>query len=826
MSKSNTFSLQINGRRADFAADPEMPLLWALRDRLDLKGTKYGCGTGYCGACLVLIDGEPNHACMVPLNRVGKREIMTIEGLAEQAGHGLINTWVTERVPQCGYCQPAQIVAAQALLDKAARPTKEATAEALDDVLCRCGTYQRIRTAISAIAAGGSPNVPESATLSGEIAVAEPQGFVINEWVSITPDNNAVLVINHSEMGQGALNAVATLIAEELEVELTQVRVTTAPVGGTYANPSFGTQLTGGSSTVRGEWERLRLAGASAREKLIAAAMDVWQVARAECHAQSGMVVHGPTSRQLSYSELAEAAAAVAEPENIALKAPGDFRLIGRPAPRADFLPMTKGTAKYGMDIVVPNMVVAIVSRPPALDAKLERYDAEAALAVLGVADVVEIDSGVAVVGEDFWSASQGHAVLETRWTQERWKDLNTEDVYAELDEALDTDGRLSRERGTAVQALSHAEHVIDVRYRTPYLAHCTIEPPNCIADVRPDGCDVWVGTQDQTETQKEAARVAGLPLDKVNVHTIFLGGGFGRRLETDFVVETVELSAKLGQPVQVVWTREDDLQHDKFRPAHSVALKAALDEKDMPVVWWQRIAGPPVALGMNDMPYSIAHFREEKVKTRSPLPIGAWRGVGAVQNAFAVESFIDELAHEADADPLDYRLALLEHSPRHRAVLEAVAGMADWRGEMKRGRGRGIAVYEGFGSWTAQVAEVSCTQGGAIRVHRIACAIDCGQALNPDTIRAQIEGGIALGLSAALKEEVEIAGGRVTKTSLADYSILKFSEMPEVEVQIIANGEPPGGVGEPPVPLVAPAVANAVFAATGRRLRSLPLRL
>ena len=818
--------LNVNGARVDLEVDPETPLLWVLRDSLGLKGTKYGCGTGYCGACLVLIDGEPNHACMVPVKRAGQRAVTTIEGLSEQTDLGLIDTWVAERVPQCGYCQPAQVVAAHALLNKHPKPTKEATAEAMDDVLCRCGTYQRIRTAISAVAAGRIRQAQEPAAFSGEVVMAESRGTVINEWVCIEPDNSAVLTINHSEMGQGALNAVATLIAEELEVELNQVRVATAPADSKYENPTFGTQLTGGSTTVRGEWERLRLAGATAREKLIGAAIAVWGVARGECHAEGGSVVHGPTGRSLRYSELAESAAGGAEPDNVELKAPSEFRLIGRSSPRADFAPMVRGVAKYGMDVVLPGMVVAVVSRAPAIGAELTGFDAQSALAVRGVIDVVEIESGVAVVAQDFWSASQGCAALETQWTQERWRNLDTEEIYASLDAKLDTIGQLARRRGAAVQTLWHAERVVEARYRTPYLAHCTIEPPNCTADVRADGCDLWVGTQDQTESQKAAARVAGLPVDKVNVHTIFLGGGFGRRLETDFVVEAVELSTKLGRPVQVVWTREDDLQHDKFRPAHTVALKAALDKKGMPIVWWQRIAGPPVALGMNDVPYDIPHFREEKVKTRSPLPVGAWRGVGAVQNAFAVESFIDELAHEAGRDPLDYRLELLEHSPRHRAVLEAVAEMTDWRGPVQQGRGRGIAVYEGFGSWTAQVAEVSCTKTGVVRVHRIACAIDCGQALNPDTIGAQIEGGIALGLSAALKEEVEIAAGRVTKTSLSDYSILRFSEMPEVDVRIIANGEPPGGVGEPPVPLVAPAVANAIFAATGTRLRTMPLRL
>jgi isoquinoline 1-oxidoreductase beta subunit len=820
------FSLRVNGDRMRADADPEMPLLWFLRDRLDLKGTKYGCGTGLCGACLVLIDGEPNHACMVPLKRVGERAVTTIEGLSQAASHPLIDAWIDGRVPQCGYCQPAQIVAAEALLADGGKPTKQAAAEAMDGVLCRCGTYQRIRTAIAGAAAGRRSQRSETSLHSGEIVLTEPQGVILSDWVSIEPDNSVVLMINHSEMGQGALNAVATLIAEELEVDLAQVHGATAPADRKYINPSFGTQLTGGSSTVRGEWERLRLAGASAREKLLAAAAAVWQVARSECRAEHGSVVHTSTGRTFAYSDLAERAAQLPTPKNVKLKAPSEFRLIGRSAPRADFAPMARGSAKYGMDIVVPDMVVAVVSRAPMIGAQLAEFDARRSKEIPGVIDAVEIESGVAVVARDFWAASQGHGVLETRWTQKRWQHLDTAEIYATLEASLDTRGSLTRRRGGAVGVLRKAKRVIEARYRTPYLAHCTIEPPNCVADVRAEGCEIWVGTEDQTETQKVAARLTGLPREKVHVHTTFLGGGFGRRLETDFVAEAVELSAKLQRPVQVVWTREDDLQHDRFRPAHAALLRASLDRKGRPTAWWQRIAGPPVALGMSDVPYAVPNFREEKVTTRSPLPVGAWRGVGAVQNAFAIESFIDELAHCAEADPLDYRLSLLGDSPRHCAVLEAAAEMIGWTAAAKRGRGRGIAVFRAFGSWTAQAAEVSCTAAGGIRVHRIACAIDCGQAVNPDTVRAQIEGGIALGLSAALKEEIEVIDGRVKQMTLADYPILCYSEMPEIEVRIIANGESPGGVGEPPVPLVAPAVANAVFAATGKRLRSLPFRL
>jgi len=817
-------SLRVNGERVRADADPDMPLLWFLRDRLDLKGTKYGCGTGYCGACVVLIDGEPNHACMVPLHRVGARAVTTIEGLAGDGAQRVIDAWLAERVPQCGYCQPAQIVAAAAVLKDGDRATEAAINAAMDDVLCRCGTYQRIRRAIAAVASGRSVR-PEPSTLTGELVLAEAEGIALNDWVSIEPDGSAVLMINHSEMGQGAINAIATLIAEELEVGLDQVRVANAPAASQYENPTFGTQLTGGSSTVSGEWERLRRAGASAREALIAAAMKTWAAARGDCRAEHGVVVHAPTGRTLSYGDLADEAARIGPPGEIVLKVPSEFRLIGRASPRADFMPMAKGTAKYGIDVTVPNMLVASVARSPLIGGQLESFDASAACTVPGVVDAIEIESGVAVVAQDFWSASRGRDKLRTQWAPAGSRVLDTAAIYADLEAALDKSGKITQQRGDALRALERAERTVESRYRTPYLAHLTIEPPNCIADVRSDRCDLWVGTQDQSETQKTAARLTGLSLSQVHVHTTFLGGGFGRRLETDFVAEAVELSMQLARPVQVIWTREDDLQNDKFRPAHCVALAADLNEKGMPTAWTQRIAGPPVALGNCDMPYAIANFREEKITTRSPLAVGAWRGVGAVQNAFAIESFIDELAHVAGADPLEYRLALLDHSPRHRGVLEAVAEMIGWRDALPAGRGRGVAVYRSFGSWTAQAAEVSFAEGD-IRVRRIVCAIDCGQALNPDTIRAQIEGGIALGLSAALKEEIEVVDGRVKQTTLVDYPILRYSEMPQVDVRIIANGEPPGGVGEPPVPPVAPALANAVFAVTGQRLRHLPLRL
>lgn len=401
---------------------------------------------------------------------------------------------------------------------------------------------------------------------------------------------------------------------------------------------------------------------------------------------------------------------------------------------------------------------------------------------------------------------------------------LGTEAIYRGLEDALQQAGAVARRRGDPERELSRARTIITARYRTAYLAHCTPEPMNCIADVRAGACDVWVGTQNQTETQAMAAALTGLPKRKVNVHTTFLGGGLGRRLATDFVAEAVRLSMHFGRPVQVLWTRSDDLQHDRFRPAHAVALRAALDGAGMPSVWWQRLAGPRSALQMNDVLYTVGNLCEEHVEVDSVLPIGAWRGVGATQNAFVVESFIDELAHAAGRDPFEYRLALLENA-HHANVLQKAADAVNWHGPAPSGWHRGIALYESFGSCVAQVAEVS-TDGSKVRVHRFVCVIDCGQPVNPDGIRAQLEGSVALGLSAALKEEVRVEGGRVVQTGFADYPILTFSEMPVVEVHIVGSSEAPGGLGEPGVPVVAPALGNAIFAATGRRLRTLPLRL
>jgi isoquinoline 1-oxidoreductase beta subunit len=794
-----------------------------LRDALGLKGTKYGCGVGMCGACLVLLDGEPNHACMVPLHKVEGRRVTTIEGLP--ADHPAVQAWIAEQTPQCGYCQPAQVLAAAALLEKAAHPSDAEIDAALSGVLCRCGTYQRIRRAVHA-AAQTSAGCAAPLHLP-ELLDAFPgdAGVALNEWIWINRDNVVTLMINHSEMGQGALTGLATLFAEELDVALEQVRAVFAPVAACYENGLWGGQFTGGSSSIRGEWTRLREVAAKTRARLVAAAAERWDVKAQDCRTECGSVVYPQTGRRLAYGDLAEAAARLAPPRRTVRKKASEFRLIGHAHPRLDIPAMTLGRTRYGIDLALPGMLVAAVVRCPVAGGRVRRFDAGAALAVSGVRRVLPIASGIAVVAEDFWSALRGREALKVDWALGRNVRLDGAKIERGLLAALKRDGALIERRGDAKRTLGRAARVIEAVYQTPYLAHATIEPMNCVAQVREDGCEVWVGTQDQGGTRAVAAAISGVPEERVRVYSQFLGGGFGRRLQTDFVAEAVELSRELGVPVQVIWTRADDLQHDFYRPAQAARLHACLDRRGLPAAWFMRLAGAELALEGIDMPYAVAHLREEHVEVASVLPTGPWRSVGASNNAFVIESFIDELAHMAKRDPGQYRLDLLDGAPRHRACIKLALAKAGWGSPLGKGRGRGAAVYRSYDSVVAQVAEID-TAGGAIRVERVVCAIDCGLAVAPDAVRAQLEGSIAFGLSAALHEEIRIQEGCVQQASFQDYPLLTLEEMPQVEVHIVPSQQPPGGVGEPGVPVIAPAVANAVYAATGQRLRRQPLRL
>jgi isoquinoline 1-oxidoreductase beta subunit len=688
-------------------------------------------------------------------------------------------------------------------------------------------TSRRTFLKLSAVAGGGllvGFRLPAHARDGGSYALGGAR-FSPNSWIHLAPDDSVTLMFASSEMGQGSMTAIPMLLAEELEADWAKVKVAPAPVHPDFNNPISGRQQTGGSTAVRGYWQILREVGAATRELLIAAAAKTWGVAAGECQARNSEVIHGASGRRLRYGALLERAAKLTPPPNARLKDPKDFRLIGKSQARLDAPAKVNGSAVFGHDVRVPGMLTAVVARCPVFDGKAKGYDGAAARKVPGVRHIVEIGSGVAVVADNFWAAQRGRAGLAVRWDYGSRADLDSAKIEAQLRAALARPGKVNRDAGDADKALAAGGRVIEALYETPYVAHACMEPMNCTACVRKDRCDVWVPTQAQTAAQATAAEVSGLPKSAVHIHTTYLGGGFGRRLQQDFVTEAVELSKALGVPVQVMWTREDDMQHDFYRPANAVRLRAVLDERGLPRAWWQRLAGPSRALGGVDVPYAIANLRIEQVEEDPGVPTGAWRSVGASQNAFPVECFIDELAHAAGQDPLAFRVKLLASAPRHRAALELAAQKAGWGGRLPAGHGRGLAVYHSFAGWVAHVAEVSVVKG-AIRVHRVVSAVDCGIAVNPDGVRAQTESSIALGLSAALKGPITLKAGRVAQGNFNDYPLLRIDEMPRVEVHLVPSREPPGGVGEPGLPPIAPAVANAVFAATGQRLRRMPLRL
>jgi isoquinoline 1-oxidoreductase beta subunit len=703
--------------------------------------------------------------------------------------------------------------------------------------------------------------------LGPRLARADAAGgaFAPNAWLRIERDGTVTVQVGSSEMGQGVMTAIPMMLAEELDADWSKVRSVAAPADKAFTNPRIGSQLTGGSTAVRGYWEIARKAGATARDLLVSAAAQDWGVKPESCRTENGAVIHKGDGRRLAYGELADKAARLPVPEAVLLKEPDEFRLIGRPLPRLDTPAKVDGSAVFGMDVRVPGMPIAVVARCPVFGGKLRRFDATAAKRIKGVHEVIAISRGVAVVADDFWSARRGRDALELEWDEGPGAKLTSAAIRKEFENMLDN-GASVRSDGDVDDALTRAPRKLSAVYEVPYLAHACMEPMNATAHVRADGCDIWVGTQAQTFAQRTAALITGLSSEQVKIHTMFLGGGFGRRSEQDFVIEAVELSKATGKPVKVVWTREDDMQHDAYRPATYNALEAALDQDGRPVAWRHRIAGssimarampqfaPAVAPewlpkgvrkaaatvagivaefrldntsveGAKNLPYDIPNLEVRYAMVNTTVPVGFWRSVGSSQNAFITECFLDELARAAGQDPYRYRRRLLAKHPRHRNVLDLAARMAQWDKPAPAGRHRGIAVAESFGSYCAQVAEVSIERG-RVRVHRVVCAIDCGMYVNPSIIAAQMESGIVYGLTAALKGEITIDKGRVVQGNFNDYPLLTIGEMPEIEVHIVKNAEPPGGVGEPGTPPIAPAVANAVFAATGRPVRRLPIRL
>ena len=675
-------------------------------------------------------------------------------------------------------------------------------------------------------------------------AKVAPPVFAPNAFIRIGTDGRVTLIMSQVEMGQGTYTSMPMLLAEELEVGLDQVRLEHAPPDDKlYANPLFGDQETGASASVRAFYEPLRRAGAAARTMLVAAAAATWNVDPSSCQAQKGVVTHSPTGRALTYGALAGKAAKLPVPKQVALKDPKDFKLIGTPAKRLDTPAKVNGTAQYGIDVRLPGMKIATVAASPVRGGKVVSVDDSRAKVIKGVRQIVRLDDLVAVVADHMWAAKQGLAALDIRWDDGPNATVSTADVVEGLAAATQTPGVIARKEGDAALAIANAPTKMEAVYQVPFLAHAAMEPINCTVHVRPDRCEVWTGSQVLSRAQATAAKVAGLPLEKVVVHNHYLGGGFGRRLEHDYVTQAVRIAKRVDGPVKVIWTREEDIRHDVFRPYYYDRVAAGVDARGQPIAWTHRLAGPAIVArylpaGFRDgidpdaldgavhLVYDIPAIQVEFVRHEEPVVnTGFWRGVGVTHNTFVIESFMDELAAAAKQDPVAYRRALLAKSPRARAVLDLAAQAAGWGQPLPAGRGRGVSLlYSGWGSYLAQVAEVDVSKSGEVRVHRVVCAVDCGTVVNPDTVKAQIEGGIVFGISGALWGEVTLKNGRVQQSNFNDVRVLRINETPAIEVHLVRNGEGPGGIGEPGTAVTAPAVANAVFAATGKRIRTLPL--
>jgi len=707
---------------------------------------------------------------------------------------------------------------------------------------------------VGAAAGGGlliSLYLPEFATAGTDAGLSQPgiaalpegelSTFAPNAFLRIGADDRVTLIIGQSEMGQGILTSLPMLLAEELEVDFSTVHFEQGPADKAFFNPNFGGQITGGSASVKTFYQPLRKAGATAREMLIEAAAQTWNVPAKDCKAERGSVIHVASGKRLRYGELVEKAAKLTPPENAPLKDPKDFKLIGKATHRLDTSGKVNGSAVFGIDVKVPGMLTATVLRCPVFGGKVASFDDSKAKAVSGVRRIVQIDSGVAVVADSFWAAKKGREALEVKWDEGPRANQTSEDITRMFAAAVEKPGAVARKEGDVAAAFAKAAKKIEAVYEVPYLAHATMEPMNCTADVRADSCEVWGGIQAQTWSQGAAAKFAGLPPEKVNIHTTMLGGGFGRRAESDFVIEAVQISKAMGAPVKVIWTREDDMQHDFYRPGAYHKFAAALDDKGNIIAWLHRttsssiyaahgFGNPPVdgaaVEGAKELPYAIPNLQVEWARQEPGIPVGFWRSVGHSHTAFVTECFLDELAAAGGKDPYELRRALLDKEPRHKRVLELAANKGDWGKPLPKGQARGIAVAESFGSFVAQVAEVTVGKDGNVRVNRVVCAIDCGPFVNPDTIEAQMQSCVVYGLTAALKGDITIERGRVKQRNFHDYPMLRMNEMPRVEVYIVPSTDKMGGVGEPGTPPVAPAVANAIFAATGKRVRKLPIGL
>ncbi|MET0274261.1 MAG: xanthine dehydrogenase family protein molybdopterin-binding subunit [Phenylobacterium sp.] len=665
-------------------------------------------------------------------------------------------------------------------------------------------------------------------------------GFAPNAFIRIEPTGRVVLTMPQVEMGQGTYTSLSMILAEELDADWAQVAVEHAPPDEAhYANPAFGVQATGNSNSVRAFWTPLRKAGAATRAMLVQAAAAGWGVDSTTLRTEAGQVIDDANNRRIAYGALTGRAAGQTPPADPPLKDPKAFRLIGKPLKRLDTPTKVDGAVKFGIDAMPPGVKFATFAHSPVFGGKVAKVDDAQALLVPGVRQVVVLDDLVAVVGDHMWAAQQGLRALNITWNEGANAGVTTAQVRERLVAASTRQGVVAKTVGDVAKSLS--QDAIEVTYDVPFLAHAPMEPMNCTAHVTASSCEVWTGIQVMARAQKTAAEVTGLPLDKVIVHNHVLGGGFGRRLEHDAVTKAVRIAQHVDGPVKVVWSREEDIQHDVYRPAWHDRLSARLDG-DRIVGWKHVITGSSVLArwlpaafvdgkdfdavdSAADMPYDIPNFEVSHVREEPPgVPTGFWRGVGPAHNVFVIESFIDELAHKAGKDPVDFRMNMLGKAPRLQAALKLAAEKSGWGSPLPKGVGRGVAVQPSFASWIATVAEVAVEPDGEVKLRRLVCAVDTGMVVNPDTVVAQLQGGLIFGLTAALFGEITVDRGRVQQSNFHDYRMLRINETPPIEVHVITSGEAPGGIGETGTTAAMPALANAIFAASGKRLRRLPV--
>jgi isoquinoline 1-oxidoreductase subunit beta len=683
--------------------------------------------------------------------------------------------------------------------------------------------------------------------LDGRPATAA-EALAPNAFIRIAPDNTITIISKHTELGQGSYSGLATILAEEMDADWGQIRVEPAPADAQrYGNRlAAGVQMTGGSTSMAEAWDEMRRAGATARAMLVEAAAREWGLPASEITVDGGVVSHSGSGRRATFGELASKAAGLTPPAQVTLKDPKDFKLVGKRVPRVDTKPKTDGSAQFTADFTAPGLLTALIARPPRFGATVKSVDATAARRVKDVTNVVQVPTGVAVVATGFWAARKGREALRVTWDESRAERRGTEELYAAYRTLATRPGKPARRVGDTASALSGATKIVEAVYEFPYLAHAPMEPLDAVARIGADGVELWAGSQAPTIDQQVVAHVAGVAPDKVRIHTLLAGGSFGRRAtpDGDIAGEAAAVAKAIGdgKPVKVMWTREDDIRGGKYRPLYVHRLRAGLDANGAIVAWEHRIVGqsilggtpfeaamvkngidPTSVEGAANLPYDIPNLTVELHTTKVGVPVLWWRSVGSTHTAYSTETFLDELAQASGHDPLELRRALLAKHPRHLAALNLAAEKAGRGQALPPGRARGIAVHESFNSVVAQVAEVSRRPDGLPSVERVVCAVDCGTAINPDVVRAQMEGGIGFGLAAALWSEVTLVHGRVQQRNFNDYRPLRIVEMPAVEVYIVPSGAPPTGVGEPGVPPIAPAVANAFFHLSGQRVRRLP---